>query len=64
MEYCESKLRLFLTRYLESLQMKIDEQTNKGEAFTDYRVLLWCKQICDALCFLHEKKIVHRDIKP
>ena len=26
--------------------------------------MLWCKQICDALHFLNQKKIVHRDLKP
>ena len=43
------------------LQMKIKSQ--KGKLFNENQILDWFTQICLALKHIHDKKILHRDLK-
>ncbi|XP_044213762.1 serine/threonine-protein kinase Nek1-like [Thunnus albacares] len=52
MDYCEGG----------DLLKKIKSQ--KGELFSEKRILDWFVQICLALKHVHDRKILHRDIKP
>ncbi|XP_042264389.1 ribosomal protein S6 kinase alpha-6-like [Thunnus maccoyii] len=52
MDYCEGG----------DLLKKIKSQ--KGELFSEEQILDWFVQICLALKHIHDKKIIHRDIKP
>jgi NIMA (never in mitosis gene a)-related kinase len=37
----------------------------KGESFSDQRIMLITTQICNGLRYIHkEKKVVHRDLTP
>ncbi|KRX10389.1 Protein kinase-like domain [Pseudocohnilembus persalinus] len=53
MEYCEEG----------DLSFHIKRKRNKGEMFPEDLILNWLLQICMALNFIHEHKILHRDIK-
>jgi serine/threonine protein kinase len=35
-----------------------------GEMFSEDDVMEWFVQICMALCYLHKKRCIHRDLKP
>ena len=35
-----------------------------GKMFSEDDVMEWLVQICMALCYLHKKKWMHRDLKP
>jgi len=39
---------------------------DRGSPLSEDRVLGWCRQICDALTYLHSQKppVIHRDVKP
>ncbi|XP_067454914.1 interferon-induced very large GTPase 1-like [Thunnus thynnus] len=52
MDYCEGR----------DLLEKIKSQ--KGQLFSEDQILDWFVQICLALKHIHDKKILHRDIKP
>ena len=54
MEYCSGG----------DLAQAIKEQSDKKEPFTEEQVLKWFKDLCMAMKYLHDKKIIHRDIKP
>ncbi|XP_061548901.1 serine/threonine-protein kinase Nek5-like isoform X1 [Phycodurus eques] len=51
MEYCDGG----------DLMMKINMQ--RGVFFTEQQILAWFVQICLGLKYIHDKKILHRDIK-
>ena len=42
----------------------IRARREKGEKFTELQILIWLEQLCLALVYLYENKIIHRDIKP
>lgn len=45
------------------LSQKIKEMKNKGGVFPESQILVWFTQVCLAIQHVHEKKIIHRDIK-
>ena len=45
------------------LSQKIKEMKSKGLVFGYEQILQWFTQICLAIQHVHEKKIIHRDIK-
>ena len=51
MEYCEGG----------DLYQKI--KNNKGKTFAETQIMEWFVQMCLALYYLHDKKILHRDLK-
>jgi len=53
MEYCDQG----------DLQQKIKETQKEGMYFTEERILGWFTQICLAVQYLHDNRIIHRDIK-
>ena len=55
-----------ITEYADGgdLQMKLNEQKEKKEYFDENSLLDWFMQICFALVYIHDKNIIHRNIKP
>ena len=55
-----------ITEYADGgdLQIQLDEHMDKKEYFDENILLDWFMQICFALLFIHNKKIIHRNIKP
>jgi NIMA (never in mitosis gene a)-related kinase len=53
MHYCEGG----------DLYTKIREKEAENQLFEELKVVEWCIQICMALQYIHEKHIVHRDLK-
>jgi NIMA (never in mitosis gene a)-related kinase len=45
------------------LQSMINKQKQKRELFTEDQILHWFIQICLALKHIHDRQILHRDIK-
>ena len=62
----DNKFLNVITEYSEegTLQMKLDQQKEKGQYFDGNTLINWFYQICLALEFIHNKKILHRDINP
>ncbi|XP_035280412.1 serine/threonine-protein kinase 4-like isoform X2 [Anguilla anguilla] len=54
MEYCEGG----------NLSEEIKKQKDTGEYFPEDQILTWFVEICMAVEYVHEKNILHRDIKP
>ena len=55
-----------ITEYADDgdLQMKLDEHKRNGEHFQENQIIDWLMQICLALEYIHEQKVIHRNIKP
>ncbi|KAG5846275.1 hypothetical protein ANANG_G00148050 [Anguilla anguilla] len=53
-EYCEGG----------DLSQEIKKQKDTGEYFPEDQILTWFVEICMAVEYVHEKNILHRDIKP
>merc|ERR1711998_131241 len=53
MEYCRAG----------DLHSRIIESTSRGRPISEKQMLKWAMQICSALRHLHERNILHRDIK-
>ena len=53
MEYCEKR----------DLAYHIKKKREKKEHFTEEEIMNWFVQICLALDFVHDRKILHRDLK-
>ena len=51
MELCDGSLKNFIDQ-------------NKGKFIPEKDILYIFSQICSALTYIHEKRVVHRDIKP
>ncbi|EAR94643.2 plant dual-specificity MAP kinase kinase family domain protein (macronuclear) [Tetrahymena thermophila SB210] len=53
MDYCEEG----------DLYNQIIEQKKTGQGFTEQQILEWFVQICFGLKFIHDRRILHRDLK-
>ncbi|KAL4511939.1 hypothetical protein ABPG72_012784 [Tetrahymena utriculariae] len=53
MDYCEGG----------DLYNQIIEQKKTGQGFTEQQILEWFVQICFGLKFIHDRRILHRDLK-
>ena len=45
------------------LYTKIRKKQSENQIFEETKVIEWCIQICMALEYIHERHIVHRDLK-
>ena len=45
------------------LDNKIKQQRKKGY-FSEERIITWFLEICQAIKYIHDKQILHRDLKP
>ena len=52
-----------VTVFCEMGDMYTKIHKQKGEYFPEEQILLWIAQLCLALSYVHDKQILHRDIK-
>lgn len=68
MEYCEEGELFFynFTQYFTKgdLYKKIIEAKSKNIIFPEEQILNWLAQLALAINYMHENRILHRDIKP
>ena len=55
-----------ITEYADdgNLEIKLEEQKEKGEQFQENQIIDWLTQCCLALQYIHDENIIHRNIKP
>ena len=58
----ETYLNIIMT-YCDGGDIYQKIQEAKGKHFPESQILDWMAQICLALLYLHERKILHRDLK-
>lgn len=46
-----------------SMEDQINKQKEKGEPFADELLLSWIRQTANSFKYLHDKGMIHRDIK-
>ena len=46
------------------LRQRISEKTRNNKPFEEGQILDWFTMLTSALDFLHDKKFIHRDLKP
>lgn len=64
--YKTKKNRLCIVmEYAENgdLQQKIKQQSSSGRLFSEQQILDWFTQMCLAIKHVHDRKIIHRDLK-
>lgn len=46
--------------------VSFDSLIKQGQRFSQERIIKWCRQLCEAVCYLHSQTppIIHSDIKP
>lgn len=59
----KKKLLYIIMEYADGADMSARIQKQKGRPFTEQQILDWLVQICLALKHIHDRKILHRDIK-
>ena len=47
-----------------TLTKVIFKQEQKGEPFSEQQILKWFAELSAGIEYLHDRKIIHRDIKP
>lgn len=65
---CGTKVMIILELCLCSLKTRVMSQPENAPARSEdaavrTNVLLWAMQILDALCYVHDERFVHRDLK-
>ena len=62
----DKKYLYVFTEYANNgdLQVQLDEHKKNGEYFKEETLLDWFMQICFALQYIHQRDILHRNIKP
>ena len=60
LEFCESSTLVYV---VGDLSQHIKQRHQSGDHFSENLILNWLLQLVMALKYIHEKKILHRDIK-
>ena len=47
-----------------NLRERINEKMRNNEPFEEDQILDWFTMLTSALVYLHDKKFIHRDLKP
>ncbi|NXB72814.1 NEK11 kinase, partial [Donacobius atricapilla] len=62
-EYCEGRLQKFEKMCGGDLDLKIQEYRDSGKMFTQSQVIDWFIQLLLGVNYIHERWILHRDLK-